>query len=103
MKLNGSSSSACKEEQYELLSKSRNDDDHRQSENEAPGPDPGETPSGASGRLRKVYSALADVDWKNAVTMLVAIADFFAVYTAISVIASFFPTEVCKNNDEQLG
>lgn len=52
-------------------------------------------------RAVTLYEKVAAVNWRNAVTVIVAVVDYFLVYASISLIGTFFPTEViscCVHN-----
>ena len=41
-----------------------------------------------------LYQKLAGVNWRNVLTIIIAVVDYFLVYSSISLIGTFFPTEV---------
>ena len=43
-----------------------------------------------------LYRKLARVNWRNVLTITVAVVDYFLVYSSISLIGTFFPTEVIR-------
>lgn len=45
--------------------------------------------------IRTVSQTLKSVNWRNVFSVIVAVFDYFLVYCAISLIGTFFPTEVC--------
>ena len=52
-----------------------------------------ESPDGGRGSVT-LYGKVAAINWRNAVTVIVAVVDYFLVYASISLIGTFFPTEV---------
>ena len=52
-----------------------------------------ESPDGEHGSVT-LYGKVAAINWRNAVTVIVAVVDYFLVYASISLIGTFFPTEV---------
>lgn len=43
-----------------------------------------------------LYRKLAGINWRNVLTIIIAVVDYFLVYSSISLIGTFFPTEVIK-------
>ena len=41
-----------------------------------------------------LYKKLAGIKWRNVLTIIIAVVDYFLVYSSISLIGTFFPTEV---------
>ena len=58
-----------------------------------------EAPDGG-GRGSAVYRRISAVNWKNIITIAVTVVDYLFVYASISLIGTFFPTEV--NQHEQI-
>ena len=52
------------------------------------------------GRSSAVYRKIPAVNWKNVITIAVTVVDYLFVYASISLIGTFFPTEV--NQHEQI-
>ena len=41
-----------------------------------------------------LYKKVTAVNWRNVITIIIAVVDYFLVYASISLIGTFFPTEV---------
>ena len=41
-----------------------------------------------------LYIKVTAVNWRNVITIIVAVVDYFLVYASISLVGTFFPTEV---------
>ena len=44
-----------------------------------------------------LYRKLAGINWRNVLTIIIAVLDYFTVYSSISLIGTFFPTEVSED------
>ena len=58
---------------------------------------PSVTPPILSSRRLRVLQRLDSVRWSNLIAVIITVIDGFLVYSAISLIAAFFPTEVYHN------
>ena len=55
-----------------------------------------EIPDGA-GSKRALRRRISAVNWRNVITIVVTVVDYYLVYSSISLIGTFFPTEVKIN------
>ena len=48
------------------------------------------------GKLGVLGQKITGVNWRNVLTILITVVDYFLVYSSISLIGTFFPREVIK-------